>query len=88
MRTSRGARFPTHTPLGQIMWEDNLTVREVALQTGIHPRIMTEYLSGRLPITAGHMAKLTDMLDMDPEELTYNGPAKYTRADMVHLNEN
>lgn len=61
--------FNTSTPLGQILLERGLSVRELAEGTGIHSRTLSDYLANRVPILRHHLIEICDALDLEPEEL-------------------
>ena len=65
----RGRPYPTHTRLGSLMDERGLMANTVAMQAGVHPRILSELLSGRKRPNPRHLAGLCSMLDVDPDDL-------------------
>lgn len=67
-----GRPYPTHTPLGKIMWHRDWKVYELAGEAGIAPRTLTEYLAGRLPISSTNLVKLAKVLECRPEHLIDN----------------
>ena len=71
-----GAAYPTHTALGQIMDEQGRKAKDVAYLSNIHPRILTEYLAGRKGYSAKHLAALSRLLEVDPEEILADDPVR------------
>lgn len=68
-RTGSGRKFNTTQPLGKVMVARGVTAIWVAQQAGIHPRTITEYLSGRKKILPHHLAALSTVLQVKPSRL-------------------
>jgi len=64
-----GRKYPTHTRLGALMSERGLRMYEVAAQARMDPRAMSDYLAGRKPIPPHRLARLSVVLDVEPEEI-------------------
>jgi hypothetical protein len=62
--------FAVVTPLGFALRDSGLTASRLSALTGIHPRTVTEHLSGRLEIRGDHLAAYSNVLGLAPEELT------------------
>jgi hypothetical protein len=61
--------FNTDTPLGQLMVDRGYTVKGLEAATDISYRTISDYLAGRKPIIARHMAVLTDTFDVSRDVL-------------------
>lgn len=62
--------FSTVTPLGEFMALQGWTAKDFAIRTGIYPRTLTEYLSGRKSIPYHHLLECADALQVDMDLLT------------------
>lgn len=65
----RGRPHSTATVLGELLVDAGMTVFDLAVQSGVHNRTLTEYLAGRKAILPHHRLRIADVLDVDPEEL-------------------
>ena len=61
--------FAVRNPLGRTLEYSNLTVSELASQSGVSSRTITEYLAGRAEMLDHHLTALADVLEVDPEDL-------------------
>lgn len=61
--------YNTTTKLGKKMVEQNWPAGEFAAMTGINPRTLTEYLSGRSRPSTQHLWAMADVLGVDAEEI-------------------
>lgn len=66
---SGGRPYPTHTPLGKIMWHGDWKVYDLASKAGVAPRTLTEYLAGRMQISSTHLVKLSKALGCTRDHL-------------------
>lgn len=59
------------------MWEQGRTSSEVAYESGVSHRTMTEYLAARRDLrrSPDHWARLAETLDVEPEDLV--GPGAF-----------
>jgi lambda repressor-like predicted transcriptional regulator len=73
----RGRKYPTHTPLGQIMYERGLSVKQMDTMSGVYNRTLCDYLANRWPITKAHLALLSDALDVHPDDLIPTTPPMF-----------
>lgn len=62
-------RMRTHTPLGALIRARGFTGRQVSERTGIAPPVLSEYLSGRTPISRRNLGRLSEFFDLDAEKL-------------------
>lgn len=61
--------YNTTTKLGQQMAAQGWSAGDFAAMTGINPRTLTEYLSGRRQATVQHLWAMADVLGVDAEEI-------------------
>lgn len=61
--------FNRNTPLGELMYVEGWSASEVSAASGIHPRTLSEYLSGRREPLEEHLLALADVLEVDVETL-------------------
>lgn len=66
---ARGARISTATRLGTIIEFRGYRAVDVQFATGIHARILTEYLAGRKRIPPRHLALLAELLGVNAEDI-------------------
>lgn len=59
----------THTPLGAVIYGRGLRVGDVAADSGVHDRYLSEYLSGRCAIRPVHLRKLAEALGVPAAKL-------------------
>ena len=59
------------TPLGRHIKAEGITVTRLSNVTQIHPRTISDYLAGRRQFNPGHLAKIAEALDVEPDELYY-----------------
>lgn len=64
-----GRPFNTSTPLGQLMQERGLRVKDVGFGTRINQRTLSDYLAGRRPMLSRHLALLSAYLQVSPAVL-------------------
>lgn len=64
-----GRPHGTGSVLGEILVESGMNATQLSARSGVHPRTLTEYLSGRRRPLPHHLASLADALDVDPQEL-------------------
>lgn len=64
-----GRPFSTATPLGRRIRFLGLEAYWVAARAQVSPRQLTEYLAGRATISHEHLARLSQVLDCEPEDL-------------------
>lgn len=62
-------RVPSTTPLGRILLTRNITAIQLSRACDIHPRTLTEYLSGRQHIKPDHMVRVCEYLEVEPDDL-------------------
>lgn len=61
--------FNTTTPLGKLMVDAGYSAQEVSSISGVYVRTLSDYLSGRKPISDHHLNDLADALGVQPEDL-------------------
>ena len=75
-----GRPFNQSTPLGRIMYQRGISVKQLEHATGISYRTISDYLAGRKPIIPKHIAKFSAELDLPREVLVGE-----VVADEVHV---
>jgi DNA-binding Xre family transcriptional regulator len=73
VRRGRGQPITTKTKFGRFLRKHNLKARVVAVEAGIYPRLMTEYIQARRVIREDHLEILCFILDCKPEEIVEPG---------------
>jgi DNA-binding Xre family transcriptional regulator len=69
MPKGRGRPVPTRSRLGRIVARSEYKVFEICGKTGIHNRLMTEYLAGRKVIIPDHVTALCNVLGCSPVDI-------------------
>lgn len=70
MALSGGHRpYKTHTKLGKVMFARGVRSIHVTYATGVHPRLMTDYLAGRKKPSPRSMKALCEFLHVNPQDL-------------------
>lgn len=64
-------------PLGQIMAERGLKLKDLVYRTDIDTRRLSDYLANRVPFQPKHLHILADTLECDVEELLPDEAPKY-----------
>lgn len=59
----------THTPLGALIRARGYTGKQVAEQSGVPAPVLSEYLSGRTPISRVNLGRLAEFFGLDAEKL-------------------
>lgn len=68
-RANCGRKYPTDTNLGKLMAYLDMTKKELAFESDVNERTLTEYLAGRQKISPDHRARIARALDIDPRLL-------------------
>lgn len=61
--------YPTDLPLGRVMSEKGYQVNDIARLTGVDRWRLNDYLHGKRNPTPAILAKLAEVLDVEPGEL-------------------
>lgn len=65
----RGRNYSTNTALGRLMDDMGLYQWQVAHAARINARILSDYTAGRKEISPVHLARLSEALDVEPEDI-------------------
>lgn len=64
-----GRPYNSSSPLGRMIKDAGLRVKDVSWGTGIYDRTLSDYLAERKEISDGHLVTLCDFFDCEPEEI-------------------
>lgn len=79
----RGRPISQETKLGRAITRQGLRSYAVAGGAGFSPRLLTEYVSGRMPIPDHHLLALCRVLNMEPWQLKEDEQEEETTEEQL-----